>query len=65
MMANLRIRIRDPLVAVGIFAALYMALDWISFVHVLPAVGFTLWNPPPACGLALLLIRGFGYAPAL
>jgi two-component system sensor kinase FixL len=65
MIADLPVRCRGPLVAVGIFAALYVALDWISFVHVLPAVGFTLWNPPPACGLALLLIKGFGYAPAL
>src|ERR1700722_3582870 len=56
---------RSPQVSNCIFAALYVALDWISFVHVLPAVGFTLWNPPPACGLALLLIKGFGYAPAL
>jgi two-component system, LuxR family, sensor kinase FixL len=65
MMTNIRIHVRDPLVAVCVFAALYVALDWISFVHVLPAVGFTLWNPPPACGLALLLIKGFGFAPAL
>ena len=43
----------------------YLALDWISFVHVLPAVGFTLWNPPPACSLALLLTRGLAFAPAL
>jgi two-component system, LuxR family, sensor kinase FixL len=34
-------------------------------VQVLPDVGFTLWNPPPACSLALLLIKGFQFAPAL
>jgi two-component system, LuxR family, sensor kinase FixL len=58
-------RASSILIPVCVYAGVYLALDWISFVHVLPAVGFTLWNPPPACGLALLLMRGFGYAPAL
>jgi two-component system, LuxR family, sensor kinase FixL len=65
IMANVRIHAGNPFVVVSTYAMLYVALDWISFVHVLPAVGFTMWNPPPACGLALLLIKGLGYAPAL
>jgi two-component system sensor kinase FixL len=56
-------RIRDSAVVVCVYAGLYLALDWISFVDELPAVGFTLWNPPPACSLALLLAKGLRYAP--
>jgi two-component system, LuxR family, sensor kinase FixL len=50
---------------VCIYACAYMALDWVSFVYVLPTTSFTLWNPPPACSLALLLLGGLGYAPVL
>lgn len=63
--ADLLIRVRDPFMAVCAYASLYIALDWLSFVHVYPRTGFSLWNPPPACSLALLLMRGLGYAPAL
>jgi two-component system sensor kinase FixL len=65
VMAAFHIRARNSMVALCIYSGLYLALDWISFVHVLPAVGFTLWNPPPACSLALLLTRGLAFAPAL
>jgi len=41
------------------------SLDWISLVQVLPGVGFTLWNPPPAASLVLLLLEGLRFAPAL
>ena len=47
------------------YVALYVALDWISLVQVLPGVGFTLWNPPPAASLALLVLKGLRFAPAL
>src|SRR5580693_5924992 len=47
------------------YVALYVALDWISLVQVLPGLGFTLWNPPPAASLALLLLKGLRFAPAL
>jgi two-component system, LuxR family, sensor kinase FixL len=59
------IRIRDASIAVCVYSGLYIGLDWLSFVHVLPTTGFTLWNPPPACSLALLLIKGLGYAPVV
>jgi len=59
------IRIRDASIAVCLYSGLYIGLDWLTFVHVLPTTGFTLWNPPPACSLALLLIKGLDYAPAL
>ena len=51
--------VRNYLIVAATYAGLYIALDWISFIHVLPEVGFTLWNPPPALSLALLLTRGF------
>ena len=44
---------------------LYVVLDWISFVQVLPSVGFTLWDPSPAASLALLVLKGLRFAPAL
>lgn len=47
------------------YVAIYVALDWISFFQVLPGTGFTPWNPPPAASLALLLIKGQRFAPAL
>jgi two-component system sensor kinase FixL len=47
------------------YVALYVVLDWISSVQVLPGVGFTLWNPPPAASLALLMLKGLRFAPAL
>ena len=65
MMANALIRVCDSTAAVAVYAGLYIVLDWLSYVHAEPSTGFTLWNPPAACNLALLLIRGLGYAPAL
>jgi hypothetical protein len=49
---------RDAVTVCCGYVALYVALDWISLVHVLPGVGFTLWNPPPAASLALLVLKG-------
>ncbi len=43
----------------------YVALDWISFVHEWSAFGFTLWNPPPALSLALIVTQGPAYAALL
>ena len=47
------------------YVALYLALDWISFIGVLPGSGYTPWNPPPALSLALLFKRGLGFAPLI
>jgi signal transduction histidine kinase len=58
-------------VAVNVFAmvclylALYVALDWISFIGALPGSGYTPWNPPPAASLALLVGKGLHFAPAV
>lgn len=56
---------RHAVIVFCAYAPLYVALDWISLVQVLPGVGFTLWNPPPAASLALLLLKGLRFAPAL
>lgn len=56
---------RHAIIAVFVYVVSYIVLDWISLVQVLPDVGFTLWNPPPAASLAFLLIKGLRFAPAL
>ncbi len=43
----------------------YSTLDRLSLLQEIPSVRFTLWNPPPACSLVLLLTKGLRYAPAL
>jgi signal transduction histidine kinase len=47
------------------YTAVYIALDWVSSVQALPGVGFTLWNPPPAASLALLVLKGLRFVPAV
>jgi two-component system sensor kinase FixL len=54
-----------PILVTSVYIAAYIVLDRISMVQELPGLGFTLWNPPPACSLALLLIMGLRYAPAV
>ena len=56
---------RHAVIVCCAYVALYVALDWISLVQVLPNVGVTLWNPPPVAGLALLVLKGLRFAPAL
>src|SRR5215472_10181545 len=58
-------KVSDPLITVCLYTVLYVGWDRISMVHVLPELGFTLWNPPPACSLVLLLTKGLRFAPAL
>ena len=52
-------------VVLCVYVAAYVFLDRISLLQALPNIGFTLWNPPPASSLALLLIKGPRFAPAL
>lgn len=64
----LRGRARAALRAVGeflAFVAAYVALDWVSFLQPLSSGGITPWNPPPGLSLALLLLRGWWFAPAI
>jgi signal transduction histidine kinase len=55
-------------VLVPAYIALYVALDWISFIQ--PAgsattLGITPWNPAAGLSLAALLFRGLPFAPAV
>jgi two-component system, LuxR family, sensor kinase FixL len=56
---------RQAVVVVCVYVASYVVLDWISFVQVLPNIGFTLWDPSPAASLALLVLKGLRFAPAV
>jgi signal transduction histidine kinase len=45
------------------FVALYVLLDWASYVEPLPHTSITAWNPNTGVLMALLLARGIGWAP--
>jgi two-component system sensor kinase FixL len=55
---------RSVLIVAGYVAA-YVALDWVSYIHPLGPFAITPWNPPPGLSLALLLVYGLRFAPAL
>jgi two-component system sensor kinase FixL len=65
MTSNKLRQVRHALTTVCVYLALYVALDQISLVQPFPILGFTLWNLTPACSLALLVIKGLQFAPAL
>ena len=39
------------------YLALYVLLDWVSYIHPLQGINITPWNPQPALAIALLLWR--------
>lgn len=41
-----------------VFIALYIGLDWASYLHPLHGLNITLWNPAPALGLVLWMRYG-------
>ena len=45
------------------FLALYLLLDWASYVEPLPHTSITPWNPNTGVVMALLLARGTHWAP--
>lgn len=53
---------QSGLVALGFFS-LYLLLDWASYVEPLPHTSVTPWNPNTGVVMALLLVRGAGWAP--
>lgn len=55
-------RLRAMAVGAG-YVALYLALDWASYIYPLQPLGVTPWNPPPGLTMALLLTRGVAWAP--
>lgn len=46
------------------FLALFLAVDWVTFIYDTPAINVTSWNPPAGIYLALLLLAP-PYASAL
>src|SRR5690349_3628287 len=48
-----------------LFVAVYVALDWMSFIHPLAGFNITPWNPQPALAIALLMRYGFGWLPTV
>ncbi|HET7135867.1 MAG TPA: MASE1 domain-containing protein, partial [Casimicrobiaceae bacterium] len=57
-------RVPTPFVAVA-YVALYVALDWVSFIHPVGVLGITPWNPPPGLSIAFLLRYGIRQGPWL
>jgi two-component system, LuxR family, sensor kinase FixL len=55
----------SPVLVVAGYVVIYVALSWVSFFQTLPGTCFSPWNPPPAASLALLVINGLRFAPAL
>jgi two-component system sensor kinase FixL len=53
---------RNVALSIG-YLALYLALDRLSFIGALYGIGITPWNPTAGLAIALLLIKGLGYAP--
>ncbi|HET8875315.1 MAG TPA: ATP-binding protein [Casimicrobiaceae bacterium] len=47
------------------YIALYVALDWVSFIDPVAAFAITPWNPPPGLSVMFLLRRGLRQAPWL
>jgi two-component system, LuxR family, sensor kinase FixL len=48
-----------------VYVVLYIALDWVSYIHPLGQLAITPWNPPPGLTIFLLLRHGLRYIPAL
>ena len=47
------------------YVALYLALDRLSFIGALHGIGITPWSPTAGLAMALLIIKGFRYAPLI
>jgi two-component system, LuxR family, sensor kinase FixL len=56
---------RNTFLLVCGYVAVYLTLERVSLIQELPDSRFALWDPPAACSLALLLIKGLRYAPAV
>ena len=47
------------------FVACYVFLDWATYIYPIRPFAITPWNPPAGLGLALLLVYGLRWWPAL
>ena len=50
---------------VAAFLLAYVVLDWVSYLYPVSPLAITVWNPPPGLALALLLLFGLEFAPAV
>jgi len=62
--ANLPGAVR-PATGITAFVALYLLLDWLSYIHASNAFGVTPWNPQPALAVALIAFAGQRMIPAV
>jgi signal transduction histidine kinase len=54
-----------PATGIAAFIALYLLLDWLSYIHASNAFGVTPWNPQPALAVALIAFAGQRTIPAV
>jgi integral membrane sensor domain MASE1 len=54
---------REELIWAAGFVAVYVILDWLSWIQPYNGLDITPWNPPPGLILAFLLRRGLRYFP--
>jgi signal transduction histidine kinase len=47
------------------FVAAYLFFDWLSYLHPVPPFRVTPWNPQPAFAIALLMLYGQRWLPAV
>ena len=57
--------VRTPLGIATAFIAGYLLLDWVSYIHPMQQFGITPWNPQPAIAIALLMLGGQRWLPAV
>ena len=50
---------------VVLFAAAYVGLDWMSFIHPLHGIAITPWSPADGLSFAVLLLGGYRWVPAV
>ena len=63
VLSPFRPRAAGPWLLIASYLALYLLLDWASYVEPLPHTSITPWNPNTGVVLALLLLRGARWAP--
>lgn len=54
-----------PVAIATVYVVLYVAVDWVSYIHPIVPFAITAWNPPPGVSLALLMLYGLRFAPWL
>lgn len=47
------------------FLAVYLPVDWLTFIPVPPSINITPWNPPAGLYMALMLLTGWRALPAV